>query len=200
LVALGANLPRDQESPAQTLLNGLNIVAEKIVFPIKTSRLFRTPAFPAASGPDYANAAAIFRWSDSAEALLELLHSVEARLGRVRGARWGARVIDLDLIALGDAVCPDRKTQARWATLPSERASVELPDRLILPHPRLAERSFVLMPLADVAPDWRHPITGLDVTQMLAARPPAERATIVAVPWPGMDAPSPLSFGQPGDT
>lgn len=200
LLALGANLPRDQDSPAQTLVNGLNIISEKIVFPIKTSRLFRTPAFPAASGPDYANAAAIFRWSDSPEALLELLHGVEAQLGRIRGTRWGARVIDLDLIALGDAICPDRETQARWAALPPEQASVDLPDRLILPHPRLAERSFVLMPLADVAPDWRHPINGLDVAEMLAARPDAERATIVPVPWPGQDAPSALSFGQPGDT
>jgi 2-amino-4-hydroxy-6-hydroxymethyldihydropteridine diphosphokinase len=146
------------------------------------------------------NAAARFRWSDTPEALLALLHEIEASLGRTRGARWGARIIDLDLVAMGDAVRPDAATQSRWAALPMERAAVDLPDRLILPHPRLAERSFVLMPLADVAPDWRHPVTGQSTTEMLAHRPAEERAAIAPVPWPRQDAPSPLSFGQPGDT
>ncbi len=155
---------------------------------------------PARSGPDYLNAAASFRWSGTPEALLSLLHGIEAKLGRTRDGRWTARIIDLDLIALDDDVRPDRAVQTQWATMPPERALVEVPDRLILPHPRLTERSFVLVPLADVAPDWRHPVNGLSVAQMLAARPAPERAGIVAVPWPDRDAPSPLSFGRPGDT
>lgn len=146
------------------------------------------------------NAAAKFRWSDTPEALLDMLHDIEARLGRTRGARWAARVIDLDLIALDGEIRPDAATQAQWAALPPERAAVDLPDRLILPHPRLAERSFVLGPLADIAPEWCHPVTGLSVARMLAARPAPERADIVPVPWPGQDAPSPLSFGPSGDT
>ena len=190
LVALGANLPSDTDGPAQTLLKSLLILRRKGVCDLKTSRLFSTPAFPAGSGPDYVNAAASFRWSDTPETLLTLLHEVEAELGRVRGARWGARVIDLDLVALGDAVRPDPVTQAKWAALPPDRAAVDLPDRLILPHPRLAERSFVLVPLADLAPDWQHPVTGLDIAAMLAARPAAERAAIRPLPWPAEDAPA----------
>lgn len=190
LIALGANLNTDTDSPAQTLKKSLLRLAEKGVSDIKTSRLFRTPAFPAGSGPDYANAAAGFRWSDTPEALLALLHEVETELGRVRAERWGARVIDLDLVALGDMLRPDAPTQAHWAALPPERAAQELPDRLILPHPRLAERSFVLVPLADIAPDWRHPATGLDIATMLAARPAAERAEITPIPWPDPDTPA----------
>lgn len=199
LVAVGANLANDRDGPAHTLAKSLCLLSEKSVLSLKTSRMFRTPAVPAGSGPDYVNAAARFRWSGSPEALLDLLHGIEAELGRTRGVRWGARVIDLDLIALDDAVRPDAPTQEAWAALPMARALVELPDRLILPHPRLADRSFVLMPLADVAPGWRHPLTGRDVATMLASRPAEERAAIVPVPWPGQDVPSPLCFGPPGD-
>jgi len=77
---------------------------------------------------------------------------------------------------------PDVQTQSScWAALPSDRAAVEIPQQLILPHPRLADRSFVLVPLADVAPDWRHPVTGRSVMQMLGDRPPEERAAIRAM-------------------
>lgn len=155
---------------------------------------------PAGSGPDYLNAAASFRWSGTPDALLTLLHRIEAELGRTRDGRWTARIVDLDLIALDDALRPDPAVQAHWAAMPPDRAAIEVPDRLILPHPRMAERSFVLVPLADVAPEWCHPQTGLSVAQMLAARPEPERAGIVPVPWPDRAVPSPLSFGPPGDT
>lgn len=89
------------------------------------------------------------------------------------------RTLDLDLIALGDAVLPDAATQAQWRGLDPEAQRRLAPDRLILPHPRLQDRSFVLVPLADVAPDWRHPVLGLTVREMLAARPVAERSEVV---------------------
>ena len=148
---------------------------------VRASRLYRTPAFPPGSGPDFVNAAVAMDWNDTPEALLALLHGVEAAFGRTRSARWEARLMDLDLIALGDRVLPDPATQSHWVALPPDRAATETPDTLILPHPRLAERSFVLVPLADVAPDWRHPVTGRSVLQMLADRPAEERAEIVAI-------------------
>jgi len=200
LIALGANLPGPTSAPAATLRRSLDLISKAIEDRILASRLFCSPAFPPGAGPDYLNAAAIFRWSGGPDALLALLNRVEQSLGRTRGARWEARIIDLDLIALGDAVRPDAKTQRHWADLPLARASVETPDRLILPHPRMGERSFVLVPLADIAPDWQHPLTGLSVTAMLAARPASERAGIVPVAWPGVAAPSPLSILPPADT
>lgn len=178
LIALGANLPGDGRSPEAAVAAAIMALAARSDRPLRASRLYRTPAFPAGSGPDFVNAAVALDWDGTPEALLALLHGIEADFGRTRNARWEARMMDLDLIALGARVLPDAATHARWAALPPERAAVEAPGELILPHPRLAERSFVLVPLADVAPDWRHPVTGRDVRRMLADRPAAERAEI----------------------
>ncbi len=138
------------------------------------SRFWETPAFPAGSGPDYVNAAATIVTDLPAEAVLARLHEVEASLGRVRdGGRWGARGIDLDLLALGGQVFPDEQGQTAWRDLPLEEQMRRAPEELILPHPRLQDRGFVLAPLAEVAPLWRHPIIGATVAEMLTALPSA---------------------------
>jgi 2-amino-4-hydroxy-6-hydroxymethyldihydropteridine diphosphokinase len=181
LIAVGANLPHEGHPPEVSVAAAIAVLAERTGRPPQVSRLYRTPAFPPGSGPDFVNAALALDWDGSPEALLSLLHEIESAFGRTRATRWEARLIDLDLIALGDSVLPDAATQVHWAALPADRAAVDTPEQLIVPHPRLAERGFVLVPLADVAPDWRHPVTGRSVAQMLADRPPEERAAIRAI-------------------
>ena len=122
---------------------------------------YRTPAYPAGSGPDYVNGAAALRAAWTPEAVLAALHAVEAGARTAAGRRWGPRVCDLDLIASGDAVLPDAETVRGWIAREGERR-METPPGLILPHPRLQERGFVLRPLADIAPDWRHPLLGAE--------------------------------------
>lgn len=189
-VALGANLPSDvtssARSPADTLVCAISDLVEAGLLLTAQSRFFATPCFPAGAGPDYVNAAAVL---DAPAALsphdiLAILHRIEAAHGRARSSRWAGRTLDLDLLAIGDTVLPDLKTHAQWQTLaPADQARLT-PDRLILPHPRLADRAFVLVPLADVAPDWRHPTLGKTVAQMRDALPVTELAAVRPITRP----------------
>lgn len=180
LVALGANLPVGDVPPAETLRNALKALSKEGLSVLAVSRFFATPCFPAGAGPDYVNAAAVLGASQGSDptSLLVSLHSVEAEFGRSREVRWGMRTLDLDLVAMGDSVLPDAAVQDAWRNLPPEAQPKAAPDRLILPHPRLQDRPFVLVPLADVAPDWRHPRTGLTVREMLAGVSRADRDAV----------------------
>jgi 2-amino-4-hydroxy-6-hydroxymethyldihydropteridine diphosphokinase len=82
---------------------------------------------------------------------------------------------------VGDLVLPDAATQADWRALPPDLQRMRAPDALILPHPRLQDRAFVLVPLADVAPDWVHPMLGMSVREMCGRLPAAERAEVRAL-------------------
>jgi 2-amino-4-hydroxy-6-hydroxymethyldihydropteridine diphosphokinase len=103
-------------------------------------------------------------------ALLEYVHEIEAALGRERGERFGPRTIDIDVLAYDDHV-------------------VDEPD-LSLPHARMHERRFVLEPLAEIAPDWRHPVSGRSAGELLAELDDDE-VRVVAAP-PPLSGPSPI--------
>lgn len=186
IVALGANLPLSEQDPVSTLRATLHIVHSVPGISISAvSRIWRTPAVPAGAGPDYANAVVLIATSLSAEEVLQQLHGIEAAHGRDRSTgRWGARVLDLDLIALDDRILPDAAYQRRWMDLPPAAQALRAPDRLILPHPRLQDRGFVLGPLAEIAPDWRHPVTGLSVSRMLDLLGPGALAGMHPVAHP----------------
>ena len=180
LVALGANLPFEGVPPEETIATAFKALSKEGLSVLAVSRFYATPCFPAGAGPDYVNAAGVLDVGDDVDAtsILQRLHRVEADFGRKREQRWGMRTLDIDLVALGDSVLPDAATQDAWRSMPPEAQARSAPDRLILPHPRLQDRAFVLVPLADVAPDWVHPRTGQTVTQMLAALLAADVAEV----------------------
>lgn len=181
-IALGANLPSPAGTPRATLEAALAALAARGVRLVARSRWYATPAFPPGSGPDFVNGAATVETALAPEALLGLLHEVERTLGRDRRRRWAPRACDLDLLLCGDATLPDRATVAAWMALDPARQAAEAPPGLVLPHPRLHERGFVLLPLADVAPDWVHPVLGAPVRDLLAALPPAALAGAAPLP------------------
>jgi 2-amino-4-hydroxy-6-hydroxymethyldihydropteridine diphosphokinase len=147
LIALGANLPSQAGQPAGTLQRALGELESQGVKIARVSPFYETPAWPDPAQPNFVNAVAVLRTLLQPVELLAILHGVETAFGRLRSAPNAPRSLDLDLIDY------DGRVMAEPA--------------LVLPHPRLAERSFVLVPLRDVAPDWRHPVTGLGVEQML---------------------------------
>jgi 2-amino-4-hydroxy-6-hydroxymethyldihydropteridine diphosphokinase len=178
LIALGGNLPGPTGDVAGTLRAALQMLAARGLALAAVSRFFTTPAYPAGSGPDYVNACARLSTTLPPLAILAELHAVEAAFGRVRSSRWAARGLDLDLLAVGQAVLPDAETAAAWRDLPPDAQLRCSPDQLILPHPRLAERGFVLIPLADITPRWHHPGLHKTVAEMVACLPEAEKAAI----------------------
>ncbi|HEY8002939.1 MAG TPA: 2-amino-4-hydroxy-6-hydroxymethyldihydropteridine diphosphokinase [Phenylobacterium sp.] len=113
------------------------------------SRWWRSAAWPDPKGNEYRNGIAIVEANGPPEAVLEALFSIERAFGRIRGAPNAARTLDLDLIAYGREV----------------RAG----PGLTLPHPRAHERRFVMGPLAEIAPAWRHPVSGRTATDLAAA-------------------------------
>ncbi len=150
-IAIGSNRPGRHGSPEREVaaaIAALGRVSER-------SRTLRTaPLGP--SNRRFANAVVTLESDEEPPALLDRLKRIERDFGRRRGRTWGARVIDLDIILWSGGA---------WGE-----------NRLIVPHPRFRERDFVLVPLAQVAPDWRDPVSGLSVRQ-LAARLRRERCT-----------------------
>ncbi|MCU9838633.1 2-amino-4-hydroxy-6-hydroxymethyldihydropteridine diphosphokinase [Ruegeria sp. WL0004] len=178
VIALGANLSFDQTPPILTLRHAVRELSRKGMVVTAESRFYATPCFPPGAGPDYVNAAIAINANLSPVDLLVVLHEVEEMFGRRREQRWGMRTLDLDLIFYGDNVLPTIEEFEAWCNLPSEVQAKTAPTELILPHPRLQDRAFVLVPMADVAPDWRHPVLGKTVVEMLADLPPKEVAEV----------------------
>ncbi len=145
LVALGSNLG----DRAGHLLGALAALSRLAGFELRAlSPVYETdPVGPPGQGP-YLNAVLAGRSTLEPEALLAALLEIEHGHGRTRGRRWEPRTLDLDLLDYGGLV-------------------LERPG-LTLPHPRLHERPFVLVPLADVAPGWRHPLLGESAATLLA--------------------------------
>ncbi|MEZ5753116.1 MAG: 2-amino-4-hydroxy-6-hydroxymethyldihydropteridine diphosphokinase [Paracoccaceae bacterium] len=174
LIALGANAQNAVGANADVLAEALSRVARDLDAEVLTSKMVRTPAFPRGNGPDFANCCAQVTTLSAPDVVLATLHDIEADMGRVRTVRWGQRVIDIDILACGDSILPNREDVANWMNLPLTEQMQRAPDHLLLPHPRLHERAFVLVPLAEIAPDWVHPLLNLSVSEMLAALDPAE--------------------------
>jgi 2-amino-4-hydroxy-6-hydroxymethyldihydropteridine diphosphokinase len=157
LVGLGANSPGPWGSPAETLKRALRELERRGITVEAVSHLYETAAMGAARQPPYVNQAALLATSLPAPALLRLLKQIEAQAGRRGGRPWGARTLDLDIIDYKGMIM---NLSGSRKTMP--RALV----RLVLPHPQLELRPFVLRPLLDIAPNWCHPVLKLSAEEL----------------------------------
>lgn len=149
VIGLGGNRPGRHGPPRAELLAAIAALPGLGVEVLAVSRMRDTPPL----GPSrrrYANGAVLGRWRGTPEALLAALKRLERDFGRRRNRRWGERVLDCDILAFG------------------EEAHVSA--QLAIPHPRLAERRFALEPLAELWPQWRHPLRNRTARQLLALK------------------------------
>jgi len=166
-LAFGSNLESQTLGPKRLIQAAYALLMDAVLNDTTFSPFFQTPAFPAGSGPDYVNSVIRARTALSPQDLLAAIHRVENKLGRVRKARWGARVVDVDILDYAGTVLPSPKIYRKWRDMPLELQKTTWPDDLILPHPRLQDRGFVLVPLKSVAPDWVHPVTHMHIDVLL---------------------------------
>jgi 2-amino-4-hydroxy-6-hydroxymethyldihydropteridine diphosphokinase len=163
-IGLGANLPFEGLSGPDLLARALATLEGAGFKPATVSNVWQSAAWPPSDQPDFFNAVAVLDSEGaSPQELWEALRATELRFGRERRERWAARTLDLDIIAIEGV----------------EGAFGEI----TIPHPRMQERAFVLAPLAEVAPDWRHPVSGLSAAEMLKTVPEAQRYRLLG-PFP----------------
>jgi 2-amino-4-hydroxy-6-hydroxymethyldihydropteridine diphosphokinase len=158
LLALGANLEFCGLAPEHTLVHAMRAV--EAIAPIKnSSRLYAFPAWPDPADPPFCNAVLSLASAPSPADLLQALQGIEAAFGRRRNARNAPRTLDIDILAYDELKSLD--------------------PRLVLPHPGLEDRLFVLEPLAEIAPDWVSPRSGKTAADLLKAfrKPVAKPAT-----------------------
>ena len=184
ILAFGGNEPSTVGSVNETLTFALKSLAQRGVIIHRESSRYVTPAFPAGSGPDFVNMVALTDSEFKPTELLEILHEVEQICGRQRLQRWGARTLDIDLIDCAGRVLPSEEIYLRWHRLPLEDQTKEAPAELILPHPRTQDRAFVLVPLCEIYPDWKHPVLGLTAAEMLSKLPESEKNQVLRVEEP----------------
>ncbi len=144
LVALGSNLPGPWGTPQQTVMRALSALGAWPISLVAASTLIVTEPFGRKNQPPFVNAVARIETHLSPDALMRRLHMIEREAGRQRRLRWGPRTLDLDLL--------DYHGLSRRKRTHSIRP-------LVLPHPGMAERLFVMEPLQQVVPDWKHPLT-----------------------------------------
>ncbi len=155
VISLGANASGSWGTPSTTLCRALHILQQNQVFIIARSRIYRTPPHLGAGlMPKFYNAVVAARTNHPPAILLRLFKSVERMAGRRIQARWSRRPLDIDLIDYGGRIM-------NWPA-PNRQGGP-----LVLPHPLMHRRGFVLVPLAEIAPHWRHPVLGLTAGALL---------------------------------
>lgn len=169
-LGIGANLPSPAFGPPRATcgaalerLDGQGIRIER------RAPWYRSAPVPVSDQPWYVNGVVGIATNLKPDALMTALLEIERDLGRERGAPNAARTVDLDILAYDDLVI----------------GAAAAPEQLRVPHPRMSERAFVLKPLADIAPDWHHPVDDQPITALLA-RLPAGQQTEVMADAPGL--------------
>ena len=166
-IALGANINSSFGSPFETLkiciekLETLNIKVNKI------SHWYESIAFPDPLDPPFINCCLNILTNYKPLELLDCFKKIEEDFGRKDEKRWKSRVCDIDILSQEQQISPNLSTFNFWYKMKLEKQKIKKPNKLIIPHPRIQDRDFVLIPLFDVAENWVHPVFKKNIKSML---------------------------------
>jgi len=160
-IGIGANLPGPGCATPRATCEAALKALEHAGLKIKSqSNWYKSAPVPASSQPWFINGVISIETSLKASELLVILQDVESQFGRTRMIKNEARTLDLDLIAYADTV-------SGWQE--------GTDDKMILPHPRMSERGFVLLPLREIAPNWRHPVLNVSLEELISRLDPGQQ-------------------------
>jgi len=156
LIGIGSNLSGGgYKASVDVCEAALTALADKGITVLRHSQWFESEPVPVSDQPWFINGVASVETTLNAVDLLSCLHEIEESFGRIRCQRNEARILDLDLLAFGSEI-------------------IEIIDGPMVPHPRLHERAFVLLPLQEIAPDWQHPLDGRPITALVEELSPGQ--------------------------
>ena len=179
VVVLGSNLPSKFGNSAETLKKCVDeIRSQPSIKSLLESNWYISSSFIDEKEPRYVNVGIRFNTNLNPIDLLNYTSGLEKRFGRKREKRWEPRTCDIDILLCNQLILPNKAHFQKWLKLDFSDQIKLSPNELILPHPRLQERTFFLKPLIDLQPDWIHPFLGMKAKEMLDSLPPNELENI----------------------
>ena len=179
VVVLGSNLSSEFGNSAETLKKCVSeIRSYSAIQSLFESNWYISSSFVDEKEPKYVNVGIQLNTNLNPKDLLNYTSCLEKRYGRKREKRWEPRTCDIDILLCEQLILPNKAHFEKWLKLDFSDQIKVSPNELILPHPRLQERTFFLRPLIDLQPDWIHPFLGIKAKEMLDSLPPNELENI----------------------
>ncbi len=181
IIGMGSNQDYRDKTPIKILNEVKDRMIESGIIINYQSAYYQSPAFPDATKPDFTNCVVEADFSGTPDQLLWEIQKLENQLGRNRNERWGQRTCDLDILGIGNLVLPSIEKFNYWASLDFSLQLNSIPNELIIPHPRIQDRAFVLKPLVSILPNWKHPVLHKTVSEMLEVLPDKAKKSVVEI-------------------
>jgi len=157
-LAVGSNLQYDNKTSLAIVRMVYDILNEHEINVIAKSSFWHSSAYPNKLDPPFINSVVEVSTKKEPLELLIILKEIETFLGRKTTSRWSSRTCDIDIISIGQETIPNLRTALLWMNNEEAKKGISTPDQLIIPHPRMHERSFVLGPLNEISQTWMHPV------------------------------------------
>ena len=167
LIALGSNLETENLSKLEIINKAIGYFSQLNLVLIKVSSFWESRSYPDKSQPNFINAVSEVHSELNPYQILNELKNIEKKMGRKNKTRWGSRVLDLDIIGSGSIILPNNFEFNKWLKMPLKKQTKIQPGELILPHPRIQDRLFVLKPLNEVDSNWKHPVLNKTALELI---------------------------------